>query len=561
MKSAIFLALINLCLLSSSMASDFEIKSFHTDITISEDGTFQIKETIDIFFNEKRRGIYRLIPYQYLIDGKKYNIKITDIKVEGETTNISNQNKNKKIRIGESDIYITGHKTYYINYKVTNALIKHPEDYEFYWNLTGNEWEVPINMASFSINYPEQIALKKEDIRIFADDYGSKFTAVDYDITESKLEGKSTKTISPGDGISVATMIPSEHLSITESSFSHRVIPKVYPADKYFPIPALLVAWFLWFWKSKDRHKLPIEVEDQYYPPDDMSPTEVGAFYDHKVNNRDMLALIPKWGNEGLIRLESIPKRDEEYDIYFHKEADIDINAPVYEQELFNGLFESNKVIFLEDLKNKFYNIFSASKSAFSKDIFLDQLYDQESKNKFHNRWTTILWIGLILLGIFLMIKFQFFITGTFLFLLSIVGMIITYSRPKISEKGFRIQNHLRGLLNFLDDPDGEKIKNLMKEDVAYLDKIFPYVVAFGLDKKWNSKLKTIDGVYRNPTWYYETKNANSSGSMGSFSEAFSPSKIESAFTSMPASSGSQGGGGVSGSSGGGFGGGGGGSW
>lgn len=562
MKSAILLALLNLCLISSSIANDFEIRSFHSDITINEDGTFDVKETIDIFFNEKRRGIYRHIPYKNLIHGKKYNIKISDINVEGEKTKISNENINKKIRIGHPDVFIDGHKTYYINYKVAKAFIEHEDGFELYWNLTGNDWDVPIEAASFRITYPDKVELRTEDIRILADDFGRVFSAIDYTLTRNQLTGKSTRIIKPGQGISVATMIQAENLSISPGNLGQIEIPKVYPKDLYFPIPALLLGWFVWFWKSKDRHKLPAIVEDKYYPPEDMGPTEVGTFYDHQVNNRDMLALIPKWGNEGLIMLESIPKEDEKYDIYFHKEADIGSNAPVYEQELFNGLFENNNVIFLEDLKNKFYKIFSASKSMFSKDMILDQLYDQRSKSKFHNPWTIILWLGLILLGIFSVIGFHFWISGILLIIFGIVGMMITFSRPKISEKGIRMQNHLKGLHNFLRDPDSDKIQELVTNDVSYLDKIFPYVVAFGLDEKWNSKLKTIKGIYRDPTWYYETGNDGSRRSMDSFSEAFSPKSIESAFTSAPSSSGSsRSGGGVSGSSGGGFGGGGGGSW
>lgn len=560
MKFAIFFASLCLFQITSVFANDFEIKSFHVDINIHSDGSYDVKETIDIFFNEKRRGIYRTIPYQYLIKGQKYNIKITDIKVEGEKTKISNENKHKKIRIGHPDKTIEGHKTYYINYKTEKALIKHENAVEFYLNLTGNDWDVPIDLASFTITYPDEVSVRQEDIKIFADDYGREFTAVDFEITRNQLKGKSTRTIKPGEGISVATMIDAAKMNIEQVSFSRKEIPKIYPTDLYFPIPAMLLGWFLLMWKKKDRYILPDTVADKYYPPEDMGPTEVGTFFDHQVNNRDMLALIPKWGNEGLIMLESIPKEDEKYDIYFHKEAEIDPGAPLYEKELFNGLFENNSVIFLEDLKNKFYKIFSSSKSIFSKDIILNQLYDPQSKSKFHNPWSLILWLSLILLAVPLFIVYHFWITGAIFIALGIAGIIITFSRPKFSERGFRIKNHLRGLEKFLRDPDSTKIQELVKDDVSYLDKIFPYVVAFGLDEKWNSKLKTIDNIYKEPAWYYETGNDGRNGSIGSFSEAFSPRSIESAFTSSPASS-SGSGGGVSGSSGGGFGGGGGGSW
>ena len=561
MKNAILFALSFLCLCSTSRANDFEIKSFHTDIVIHEDGSFDVKETIDIFFNEKRRGIYREIPYKYLIKGENYTIRLTDIDVEGEQTKITSSGKNKKIRIGHPEITIDGHKTYYINYRVDKALLQHEDSYEFYWNLTGNDWDIPIEQVSFSIVYPDLIDLDDEDIRIFADDYGSTFTAVEYEVTRNRLIGKSTNIVQPGYGISVATMIASANLNISPDSLGQIEIPKVYPQDLYFPLPAILLGWLAWLWKRKDRRKMPAEVDDQYYPPDNMSPTEVGAFYDYQVNNRDMLALIPKWGNEGLIKLESIPKKDGKFDIYFHKESEINYDAPEYEKNLFDGLFAESQVIFLEDLKNKFYKVFSESKSKFSKHIILEELYDKRSKDKLHNPSSLILWIGLILTSIFLMINFHFFITGMLFICLGIIGIVITFSRPKLSERGFNSHNHLRGLRNFLHNPDENQIQKLLKNDSNYLDKMFPYVVAFGLDDKWNSKLKTISGVDHQPAWYYESRDNTNGKPISSFSEAFSPKSIESAFTSSPASSSSRGGGGVSGSSGGGFGGGGGGSW
>jgi len=236
------------------------------------------------------------------------------------------------------------------------------------------------------------------------------------------------------------------------------------------------------------------------------------------------------------------------------------LTTPDYEQDLFNGLFAEDTVIFLEDLKNKFYKIFSSSKSKFSKDIILNHLYVPRSKKSMHNPWAMVLWIALILLGAFSMINFHLLISGGLLVLLGLLGTVVTYSRPKMSNRGFRIHNHLRGLNNFLTDPDPVQLKKLHAEDSNYLDSIFPYVVAFGLDEKWNRKLEEIEDLDYEPDWYNDSRDHHTGGRRSSFSEAFSPKTIVSAFTSVPASRSSSGGG-VSGSSGGGFGGGGGGSW
>ena len=59
----VFLAWLPAAALAQS--SDWQIDSFHSDIFVNEDGSIDVKETIETNFPSSKHGIYRDIPVKY----------------------------------------------------------------------------------------------------------------------------------------------------------------------------------------------------------------------------------------------------------------------------------------------------------------------------------------------------------------------------------------------------------------------------------------------------------------------------------------------------------------
>ena len=142
---------------SSAFTQAYEINNFDVSIEITESGKMKVQEVISVNFNEERRGIFRNIPFRYKLNGKKYNINISDISVTGHSQKVTNEGANKNIRIGDPDIYLTGKQTYEINYTVDKAILQYEDGQEIYWNITGHEWDTKIQNASFEILLPKNI--------------------------------------------------------------------------------------------------------------------------------------------------------------------------------------------------------------------------------------------------------------------------------------------------------------------------------------------------------------------------------------------------------------------
>ena len=98
---------------------------------------------------------------------EKYDIDIEDIQVDKRKFKKEWQGGRLRIRIGDPDRYVSGSQTYRISYTVKDAWLLEDEHTEFYWNLTGNDWEVPIESVQFEIEIPESLSLTPEDFRFF----------------------------------------------------------------------------------------------------------------------------------------------------------------------------------------------------------------------------------------------------------------------------------------------------------------------------------------------------------------------------------------------------------
>ena len=82
-------------------AQDFTITNYTIDLEINADGSFDIKETIDVNFSAKKRGIYRDIDNSYTVNGGKFYLDIYDIEIPNHKYKVD-KNKNKvSIRIGQ----------------------------------------------------------------------------------------------------------------------------------------------------------------------------------------------------------------------------------------------------------------------------------------------------------------------------------------------------------------------------------------------------------------------------------------------------------------------------
>jgi hypothetical protein len=174
-----------------------EVISYHAEIDISPDMSIVVTETITVTCarNFINRGIFRDFPKEYTdIKGNKHTFDFSILAVfKGdipEKYTIKDLGKGTRLYIGKKDYILSlGEHKYTIIYEVKNPAVILKDSYEFYWDVTGIRWPIPINNASATIKLPygnheriltqeayvgDEIA-SEEDVLIYMDISGNPF--------------------------------------------------------------------------------------------------------------------------------------------------------------------------------------------------------------------------------------------------------------------------------------------------------------------------------------------------------------------------------------------------
>ena len=565
-----FIFYFSILFFSGSLFSQeaFDIKNYQVLINVDVSGNLHVNEILNVHFKEKRRGLIREIPFIYSINEQRYETAISNIKVKNHPVKVTTKSGKKNLRIGDANTYLIGDQKYDISYDVEGAIIRYESHDEFYWNVIGFESNVKFEVASFSIRFPTEWADSLSQYVAYTGRNGSRTADLYLTKKGGQFSGATTKALSAYEGITFAANLPKGLVSSTMKSLASSGIsstkktssPRPFFVNWLVGIPIAIAAFLLGLWKKvKPKTRLDKSPSTRYYPPEGFTPAEVGTFWDFTVHNRDIISLLPYWGELGVISVKPLAHSDG--DMYFNRLTELPEGSTDYEHFFYNKLFEESNLVLLSDLKEKFHTSMSSTSGKIKDAVLKRPLYDPSYKNTFHSGKIVAALIFLILSGILSMVLFQAFIAGAGLILIGIVLFIIRVSEPALSSQGNQIKNELKGLYNWLKDPAPEKLNAIMKEDPNYLFSMFPYAIAFGLDKTWQ---KSMDHMQIRPPIWYDTSGLNMSTqgyTMARLANDFQPKEIAQVFTSSPAPKGGSGGGdfsggGFSGSAGGGMGGG-----
>ena len=539
--------------------SSERIKDFEVNITIDEDSSILVQENILYDFGENfRHGIYRNIPLE------KMRIKV--LKVADEL-NHSYQFTTKqedgylKIKIGDPNKVIKGEHNYNIFYSVVGAIGYFKEHDELYWNITGNEWEVPIEKSGAKIYLPEKIS--EEDLKLdcFTGPLYSREKDCTFGLDESgDIYFQSERGFNPGEGLTIVLGWPRG--IVQEPNFFQKFIwwlRDFWPI--FIPIFVFIFLFEEWWQKGKDP-KVKKTIIAQYEPPDNLKPAEVSLIIKQRVQPKDISATLVDLAVRGYLKIKEIKKTGiftkDDYEIIKLKDfRGFENDLKDYERELLKSVFGLEERVRLSSLKNKFYTLL---------DFIIRKVYPGISKSKYFvsdpqkitKKWavigTTIIFFSVLPFIFIASLGFIFFVS---LLASGILFLIFSPFMPKRTEKGTQAYWHSLGLKEYINT--AEKYRVQFQEKESIFEKYLPYAMIFGLAEKW---AKAFEGIYtKPPTWYEGDFGPRFTAYTFVTSLSRSMSQVNSVFVSRPGGSGSSSGFGGGGFSGGGGGGGGGGSW
>jgi len=569
--------LLALLLLTASplaaTAQDFTIEQYRAEITINEDSSFNVIETIAVDFSRSKHGIYREIPYKYVDEsGKSLRTPISVLSVTDETGRYWKYKVTRKgsiihIRIGDADRYVTGKQTYVINYLVENAILFLDDRDELYWNVTGNYWKAPIEEASASVS----LAVKGKSDKLLTACYtgrlGSGESACSMEMGDNSGGFYATRNLEPGEGLTISFGWQ-KGLVAPPSAWKKFLWASNIRENWVFLLPIASLLFMLNSWSKRGRDPRVREaVAVAYGPPKymdkELSPAELGTLVDEKLDSRDITSAMLGLAVKGYITIEENVQEgwlfnSTDYTLKKMKAADETLTS--FEKMLLEKVFAPPSTdIRVSDLKNKFYKNLSSLKAALYQDL-VDKGYFVRSPEKVRGIYLS----AGIVVSIALTLAFAFVAPGGFTgvaagFLTGLPILALSRFMPAKTAAGAFARSQILGFEEFLTRAEKDRLERI--GDKHLFSKFLPYAIALDVADSW---AKAFEGIYQEPPQWYASSHPGSftSFSPRTFSRSLSSmtTTLASAMFSAPRSSGGSGGGG-GGSSGGGFGGGGGGSW
>ena len=548
---AFLLATTYLLLPVSTQAATWSIDSFDSVVQIHEDASITVIETIDTTFNIEKHGIYREIPTRYTDSyGNSYKTDLDILSVLQDGGSAQTERtygySDVNIRIGDPDRYITESHTYEITYTVDRVFLYFDDYDEFYWNVTGDEWEVPIDHTSATIILPDGAVV--EQFECYTGFLGS--TAQDC----TKFDRGDTAQFQAEDFLTVAVGFTKGF--IYEPTAFERFVWLV--LDNWFGlVPIILLVLTFWMWWRYGRDpKMTRSIIAEYEPPLGIKAVYAGWMAFGKPKKDLFATMIVQMAVDGALSVET-QELDKAFkllrrgpEVILHPKdgpEGLDVaHAQLYEI-LFKGRKEPQPLSRIKGTIQK--------KKLIELRKIVQQWVVQEGYYVEHSfaRQGAVIIGGFILCGLSVVIVPTFF--GLFSIVCGVVSgigiMILGFLMPSLTPEGLEVKRKILGFKEFMHT--AERYRSAWHEKENIFADYLPYAIAFDDVQKW---AKTFEGVSQAaPDWYTGHMPLMVLASSGEFNSI--TSSIRSA-TSTPNSTGASGGGG---SSGGGFGGGGGGSW
>jgi len=563
----------------------WHVEDFHADVRVHRNGDVEVVETLKVRFEGSYNGIFRTIPIQYRTRANlNYKLGLDVSGVEDEAGQklryeTSRERHYRKIKVwvpGASDAV----RTVVIRYRVDNALRFFEEDDqawdELYWNVTGDEWPVPIGRASVTVRLPAQATGVRA--RGFTGGYGSTEESVEVDISNFLVDVVSTRGLGIHEGLTVDIAWDS-FIAGTGDHLIRR--PTVWDSIRAFfrsnwplliPILAFFTMWRLWRLHGRDPKRRPIA--PMYKPPEGLTPSEVGTLVDNRADLRDVTAMLVDLAVRGYLVIEEteVDKflgliKETDYVLELQQGAADLSGLKSHETKLLKAVFGRPAVgdrVHMSDLENEFYKDLPGIK---------DRIFAELMKLKYYrSRPDRVLasWIGIAIAagllvaggGLVLAARFGMAPATTILAGILTAASVMGFGifMPARTVAGTRALEASLGFEEFLQRVDSDRFKKMITGPEMF-ERYLPYAMALAVEKKWAAAFADI---YREPPdWYRGAGHRGFHPTIFVGDLSGMTQHAATAMTSAPRSSGGSGfsGGGGGGFSGGGFGGGGGGAF
>jgi uncharacterized membrane protein YgcG len=563
--------LLFVCSLAAN-GKELRIEKFDAQIAVLPDSTVNVTESITVHFvGGPWHGLYREIPVEYVTpQGMNYSLFLDVKRVTNGSGHDLKYESSRERHYRKLKIYVDNAdntvQTIIIEYTVSDALKFFDDHDEFYWNITGDEWDVPIGSTSATISLP--VEAKNVRANVFTGTYRSRGREAEAEVVGNAVEVHTIGALAYHEGLTVA--IAFDKGAVKEPTATAKA-SLFFRSNWPLVLPLIVAAFMFWRWWNTGRDPRLRPIAAQYEPPARLTPSEVGTLVDNSADMRDITAAIVDLAVRGFLVIEEHTSdhmmglwKDRDYNFILKKNrAEWTVLKP-HEQQLLDGIFSTGAAgesVSMSSLHNQFYKSLPVIKNRIF-DSLVSQGYYRRRPDSVRSTYLAAglivgflaIWGGSAIGRSLGMPGLPFIIAGV-LSALIICGF--GWFMPARTVSGTRTLEGVLGFEDFLAHVESDRFNRMIKTPEMF-EKFLPFAMALGVEKNWS---KAFQNIYTQPPGWYQGGGYGPQSYPYGFVNNLNAmsSQAGTVFASAPRSSGGSGFSSGGGFSGGGFGGGGGG--
>lgn len=526
-----------------------KIERMDVEITVRTDASVQVTERIAVQAcgDKIQRGIFRVLPEEGLSDYKILSVRRNGLP---ERYFVRQSASEQTIYIGDKNTRLPrGRYVYEIAYQAFDAVRFQKDFDELYWNVTGNDWQFPIEQASVRISLPAGAAIVPQGISLYTgykNETGSP---------SAKPAGEqlfcTTRPLAPGEGFTisaawnkgvVAPLVRKKSLaaaifSLPERTISARAFLAFPVFQKGLVIWGVLLVYYgvLWFWLRRGSKA---RVVRQSEPPQGLSPAQTRYVYHMGYDDEMLSIVVMSLVQKGWVRV--VERGARSYSIERAKNSN-SLPLSDEEQQFFDKLLEDRESI---EVTRSHYRIFQQARKTLK-----NVLEKWENKRLFHRHTWALLpqWlftcgvVGVLLwysLGVFVAnqktvmaaiilawfypflksifgISFKFFTWRRYVVCLlsafawvaygwQLAAVVLVALVPGVvfaehigvyTPMGRKMMDEIEGFLQYMEVAEQNRVFSSNPTDAARIYCAYlPYAAALNIQNKWRTSFQTQIG-------------------------------------------------------------------
>jgi uncharacterized membrane protein YgcG len=308
----LLIACLGLIAVLSARAQSERILNYLSDITLEDDGSLQVTETITVMStgHQIRHGIFRDFPTSYKDPyNNRYAVGFEVLSATCDSVpekfRVEDQFNGKRIYLGTPNAFVSpGRHVYTLTYTTNRQVGFYKDHDELFWNVTGNGWDFPVDAASARVHLPGIIPTDELTFSGFTGLKGSRESQLTSSREGSAFQFTAKRALAPHEGLSVLLMWPKGY--VTPPTFSQSL--EFFFRDNR---GALLLAsgflvtllYYLIAWSAVGRDPARGVIMALYEPPANLSPAAMRYLMRMGYDNKTFAAAILDMAVRGFLKI------------------------------------------------------------------------------------------------------------------------------------------------------------------------------------------------------------------------------------------------------------------